>query len=504
MKLLFVEAMAPGQLYRASPMSLLYALAPLFDLIEQGRVDGITPADLVVRQPASIAEFMQSFREHRPSIVGMSVTTYGIRFAREAARLCKQLDPDVQVIVGGSHFDGLYGHYEGCEQALGPEVDPAIDVVLSGEAEQPLATLIAFAASARAVLRDIIRSNGAALSEIDARFALWVTDERGGLQIIRPRAGGGGGGESGQRRPAAARPPRNLLPLECELQFSIFQDRDAHRLRTAQVLTYRGCFFAANPKNACSFCFVANTYTRFDLEHTLSELRVLRDAGYRALFFDDGVFTSRSAARKAELREIVRVLRELEFDALGFQTRADYIDPEVLQILSAAGSRWYCSLGLESTDETILKLIGKKQTVEDVTAAIKLLTQFEFDIGLYLMFGALGSASNGCRTPETLSTAERTIDFVARQRDSRAPIGCALPGVSMILPGTADARRYQASTANADNPLRFDICHEGDPWRRFEGGLGMHAPGVTAELLEHIDLYGHDRLGPLWTGSANG
>lgn len=133
---------------------------------------------------------------------------------------------------------------------------------------------------------------------------------------------------------------------------------------------------------------------------------------------------------------------------------------------------------------------------------MSLLKAFNFGVGLYLLFGALGESSNGCHTPETELTAAATIDFVAGHMDDGVPIGCILPGVSMILPGTRDARRYEGSAAHATKPLRFDICHEGPPWASFEGGLGMHAPGVSADLLERIREYGQARLGAVWPGEA--
>jgi HAD superfamily hydrolase (TIGR01549 family) len=298
--------------------------------------------------------------------------------------------------------------------------------------------------------------------------------------------------------------PRHLLNPDCEHHFSIFRDSAGRPLRTAQVMTYRGCLFAVNPDNACTFCFAANRYEAFDSNHTLSELRGLSAAGYKAVFFDDAVFTSPSSTRKAQLLGIVDELRRLEFDGVGFQTRADYLDREVVEILSAAGCRWYCSLGLESTDPTILRSIAKKQSIDRVRVALNLLREFNVDVGLYLLFGALGDPANGCRTGETVGTAEGTIDFVADQMDRGVPVVCTLPGVSMILPGTRDARRYQDSTAQATRPLRFEPCHSGDPGQSFEGGLGMHAPGVTAGLLAHISSHGRRRLGDVWPDGDHG
>lgn len=489
--------MAPGQLYRASPMSLLYAIAPLYQDLRDGLVAGCGIEDLQVCQPTSLDDFLATFAAQRPRIIGLSATTYGISFARTAARRCKEIAPDTQVIVGGSHVDGLYGQFEGDPTQLAAHVDDAFDVVISGQAECALAAVVRLAASApERCLPQIVAENLDVLGHGGLRFAVWWR-EHGELRISAAPSSPGA-------RPPQPLPPREILPPECEYQFSVFRDGAGKLLRTAQVMTYRGCLFAVNPKNACTFCFVANMYQKGDLTHTLSELRTLSDAGYEAVFFDDAIFTSRSRARKAELREVASELRRLDFSVVGFQTRADYLDREVLEILTSAGCRWYCSLGLESTDRHILDVIGKKQSIDDVRNALALLREFGVEAGLYLLFGALGGADDGCRTPETSATAEHTIDFIAGQMDDGVPVVAVLPGVSMILPSTRDARRYQASSAQVTRPVRFDICHEGDPWDKFEGGLGMHAPGVAADLLSHISQYGRRKLGSVWLDRADG
>jgi hypothetical protein len=499
MRLLFAEAMAPGQIYRGSPMSLLYAIAPLYRDLLSGEVQDTSAANLCVQQPESLDGFLQVVGEYRPHIVGLSATTYGIAFARAAASGCKRLDPEIQVVVGGPHFDGLYGHYRGDPTHLADHVDKDFDVIISGQAEWALACLVRLAAAwPRVLLVDLVSQSETALAEVDGRFAIWWR-EFGSLRILsspRPQP------RKAARGPVPGPfPPRHILPASCEHQFSIFRDQTGRHLRTAQVLTYRGCLFAANPDNACTFCFAANDYQRFPLQQPLAELRALSESGYKAVFFDDAVFTSPSRARKAELLQIARSLRQLKFEAAGFQTRADYLDREVLHILSVADCRLYCSLGIESADPRILQIMGKKQSLDAVASALALLREFNVSVGVYLLFGALGEAADGCRTPETERTAEATINFVARQMDQSIPVVCALPGVSMILPGTRDARRYSASVAQRHRPVRFDICHEGDPWDKFEGGLGMHAPGVTPGLLAHIGAYGQRQLGHVWPGA---
>jgi radical SAM superfamily enzyme YgiQ (UPF0313 family) len=479
-------------------MSLLYAMAPLYDEISRGTIADTEAKDVIVAQPNSIAEIVTAVVEHRADLLGLSVTTYSARFARDAARKIKEVSPHTQIILGGAHFDGLAKQCRGDVSRLAGYIDESCDVVLAGEAEHALTALVRRAAQhADGSVVRVLDADVEAIASAPGRFSIWWRTA-GELRIVSGTGGAPTMAGNGVARSVTL--PRHLLAESCERQFSIFTDENGRPRRTAQVLTYRGCLFAVNPKNACSFCFVANRYTPGVIEHTLEELRQLRADGYDAVFFDDAVFTSRSSKRKGELRRIAEVLGELEFPALGFQTRADYLDSEVLGILRNAGpSRWYCSLGLESTDESILAVVGKKQSIQQVSHSLGLLRDFDFDVGLYLLFGALGRPEKGCYTLETLDTARGTIDFVARHADEGVRIVSALPGLSMILPGTQDALRYETSWVNAERPLRFETVHEGKPWSDFEGGLGMHAPGVTAELAESIEGHGRNRLGNLWT-----
>lgn len=346
---MFAEATAPGQIYRASPMSLLYAISPFYRQLQQGLMPDTMAADIRVHQPDSLDDFVRAVADQQPRVVALSATTYGTAFVRAAARSCKRLDPETQVIVGGSHFDGIYDHYLGDPAPLDPLVDRNIDVVISGQAEWTLSAVLRLAAAEpRLPLAELITRNRQALAGSGGASAVWWREGRS-LKILNA------GVNAAHPTTTALLPPRELLAAGCEHHFSIFRDSRGRRLRTAQVLTYRGCLFAASPKNACTFCFVANRYTKPDVGHTVAELRALSEAGYRALFFDDAIFTSRSQARKAVLREIAAALRQLKFEIVGFQTRADYIDREVLQILSEVDCKWYCSLGSSRLIRTYLR-----------------------------------------------------------------------------------------------------------------------------------------------------
>jgi hypothetical protein len=284
-RLIFAEAMAPGQIYRASPMSLLYAVAPLYRRLHEGAVLDTKPEDFLILQPRSLDEVATAVQTIRPTIVGFSVTTASVQFAREAARLSKSIDPRIQTIFGGPHFDGLFAHYASSPAMLEPYVEREFDLVISGEAENVLARVIELAAGTPArPLAHIIAENVEALQSAEGTFSLWWRqgDRLAFLASLPPK---------GRHQAPRNTPPRELIPLKCEYQFDIFQDNSGARLRTAQVLTYRGCLFAVNPRNACSYCFVGNGYSPADLTHTICELRSLRAAVYRAVFFDDAIFT---------------------------------------------------------------------------------------------------------------------------------------------------------------------------------------------------------------------
>jgi radical SAM superfamily enzyme YgiQ (UPF0313 family) len=495
---LFAELPAPGQIYDGAPMSLLYAVAPLHARL----VREASSSRIKILKPAHCDHLVDEIKALAPSFLGLSVTTYSSGALPDILPRIRSTLSNTLIVLGGPHFDGLAVDAAKGEEDFGRHVPPSADLVVSGDADYVVDALVsAWESCARdrgRLLSELVRGD----QEIDGlpgNFTLWLNHCHRLMPAPRPVGAAAKQQKASLDLRTVPFPPRQLLSESANYSFSIFRSTAGSRLKTAHIKTYRGCLFAVNPENACSFCFVGYRYAPTSIARSLQEIEFLGAQGYHAVFFDDGVFTSSSARRKAELHELVQALKRAGIDQVGFQTRADYLDAETLQILTSANSiDWYCAIGLESTEQGILDSVGKKQSKQNVSDALALLRAFGMRVGLYLLFGAPGPDLDTRRTLETRRTADATIAFVADEVSAGTRLVSVLPGLDMILPGTRDASNYRRTRLHGSRPLVFEPVHVGSPWSHFEGGLGFHPAGVDEELVAAIDDIGRSRIGSLW------
>lgn len=184
---------------------------------------------------------------------------------------------------------------------------------------------------------------------------------------------------------------------------TLWQRRKA--LLTAQAS--RGCHFK------CTFCIV-NTmfpdgYRKRDIEAVIRDLRDKRQYG-RELMFVDNDFAAVRPYTKALLRRMVE--ENLDLDMVVFARVEIAKDEELLTLMRRAGIS-YVYQGYESVQPETLSAYNKRQSLNQIVAAIEKLHAFGF--------GILGSFVVGADT-DTLDTIHRTVDFVLEQRLSNAYI----------------------------------------------------------------------------------
>ena len=161
-------------------------------------------------------------------------------------------------------------------------------------------------------------------------------------------------------------------------------------LRTATLMTSRGC-----PMN-CSFCGNMNKTTRFhDIHDIIKEIQELKRKKYEAIYLVDDVFT----LRKERAKLISEVLKSegMKFRAT---TRANFINEDIVETFAKNGCITL-SMGIESGNEEILKKCNKKQTLEQITNAIKICGKHKVPVKGFFIIGLPG---------ETEQTAKETIN----------------------------------------------------------------------------------------------
>ncbi len=150
--------------------------------------------------------------------------------------------------------------------------------------------------------------------------------------------------------------------------------KDGAKLKVLPVQTSRGCPYD------CSFCSVTGMfgkkYRYRSTEHILDELRRYKDSGKMIFFYDDHFAANRNRAKE--------LLRAMMREGLNFkwstQVRADIVnDPELLELMKQSGCHTLF-IGFESFNPESLKEMKKKQTVEDITEAIKIIHSYNIHI----------------------------------------------------------------------------------------------------------------------------
>ncbi|OHD63754.1 MAG: radical SAM protein [Spirochaetes bacterium RBG_13_51_14] len=154
--------------------------------------------------------------------------------------------------------------------------------------------------------------------------------------------------------------------------FSLIQG--GGELRVIPIQTSRGC-----PQD-CSFCSVTGMFGRKyryrSTQHILDELRYYKDSGKMIFFYDDHFAADRKRAKE--------LLRAMLHEGLHFkwstQARADIVyDLELIELMKQSGCHTLF-IGFESFNPKSLKEMNKKQTVDDIFNAARIIQSFNINI----------------------------------------------------------------------------------------------------------------------------
>ncbi|MBN2474333.1 MAG: B12-binding domain-containing radical SAM protein [Pirellulales bacterium] len=287
-------------------------------------------------------ELESTIRSHRPAVLGISSMSQTFASACNVARLAKNVDRGIQVIVGGPHPTTV------AHEVL---ANKDIDFFVKGEGERAIVQF------------------------------LQTLEESGDLSQV---AGLGFRGPGG----VVENPPQDYIQ---DLDRLCFPHRVLpHTLKDfakypldafANVFVTRGCPFR------CSFCGSHNIWgntVRFrSPENIVEELRSLQQMGVNHVRFEDDTF----GVTRRSLRDICVAIRDgCPGLSWGCEIHAGLIDEETLAWMKAAGCIWI-SLGIESGSNEILRLIRKQITIEQALEACVLVKRSGFGLSTFFMIG---------------------------------------------------------------------------------------------------------------------
>ena len=129
-----------------------------------------------------------------------------------------------------------------------------------------------------------------------------------------------------------------------------------------------------------------------------------RDGAYIEIAFFGGSFTAIDFSRREELMKLANeYLMSGRIDAIRCSTRPDCINDEILDMLSHYGMS-VIELGVQSTDNEVLRLSARGHTYDDVKKAAGLIRSHGMDLGLQMMTGLPGDTED-----KSIKTAEDLI-----------------------------------------------------------------------------------------------
>jgi anaerobic magnesium-protoporphyrin IX monomethyl ester cyclase len=332
----------------------------------------------------SARQLEDELRSFAPHIVGVTNPfTCFIEDALRVARLIKELDPSIQLILGG------------VEPSLEPsnrkllESEPSLDVLVRAEGEITLCDLIAHYDPATRSFFDLSEVEGILFRSPDGPCSTPKRPFIGDLDEL-------------------PLPAYDLLDLDQTYRNPFYA---RHRLRAKDtrclpIHTSRGCPYA------CVFCSVHTQVGKPNRRHSTGYVvrhmqHVMETYGVRHFHFEDDNLTLHGP-RAHELFEAITPLG-ISWDTPN-GLRADTITAELAQKMATAGAK-SVTIAVESGDQEILdKVVKKNLDLADVRHAASHLQRAGIPTIAFFIIGFPGEAQVNVRT--TLEFAKQlAIDY---------------------------------------------------------------------------------------------
>jgi radical SAM superfamily enzyme YgiQ (UPF0313 family) len=387
----------------------------------------------------------------RADFVGISTTTSTALAAYRLGALVKQKNPKAIVVIGGVHVTFMPDepfNETFCQQWSIPF--PVCDHVIKGEAENIILPLIqAYEEDGQApdrILGATLRNNFS--ERIDSKKTVQNIDD---------------------------------LPFP-DLQSIVGKER----MHIAPIVTSRGCPFD------CTFCSVIEMFSQKmryrsidpdDPKSVIAEMKQLHLHKMTSVFFYDDNFNAYNKRTRELLENMIRANAVPR--AWTAQVRATEIvrDRELLKLMQRTNCIMLY-LGLESVNPQTLIEYNKKQSVEQIVEAIRILKEYNIRAHGMFVFGADG---------DTVESIRRTADFVIKNDISTVQFMILTP-----LPGT----RYFEQLHEQGRIFDYD-------WSRYDAHHTVYWPRNLSPYELQIEtfaamrkVYGWNRVvHPLFQGN---
>lgn len=293
-------------------------------------------------------ELMELIRLFEPAIMGISVMTPSYPGSVKVCNMIKAHDENIVTVLGGHHIS-----------AIGKEVmeqSPMTDFGVIGEGEVTFHELVQ---ELEKETPDFARVNG-----------LTWRDGDGNIQVNACR-------ELIKDIDSIPLPARDLVDTD---RFRLHSYIDFGK-KSSTMTTSRGCPYK------CAFCSswltMGARYRFRSVENIMEEVRELVTDGVDHIVFEDDTMALKRDRIMAICDELIKMPNRPTWYCL---TRVDTMDDELARKFYAAGCRMV-NFGIESGSPEVLKMIGKKISLDRAVEAIRacrnagLRTQCTFIVG---------------------------------------------------------------------------------------------------------------------------
>ncbi len=387
------------------------------------------------KAPEKIRERLEA---ERPEVIGFSILHANRWGAIEIARIAKELNPEVKIILGGIGatflWEHLLTHFK------------EIDFIVLGEGEIPLGNLI----------RHLEQKNSGQPEKVAG-----IAFRKGGRPV----------------QTGTSAPIRDLDLLPDPAKYFAFQ----------HVVSSRGCAWD------CSFCGSPKFWNRRIRFHSpnyfITQLERLNRKGIHFLYISDDTFTVDKDRLIAICRGIIERRLTLSWNAI---SRVDRVDEEILYWMRKAGCL-QISYGVESGSENIRQALNKTIRIEDVQRAFTLTKRYGILARAYFIYGAPG---------ETEETIRETIDLIREIKPLGAIFYLLdlFPGTALYDRLKKEARITDEVWLNriegilhyeTDSRLTEEMILEFGRKLRLAFFENVHSYAGEIELIDREDLYRH-------------
>lgn len=322
--------------------------------------------------------------EFGPEYIGLTGTTAIFFHMIEIGRFVKDSFPGVTILAGGPHVSSTY------EETL--EIG-CFDYVFLGEGEE------SFSAFLRGDDPDEIQG----LACIDSSGELRVNPHSGFLKNL-------------DDYPFPAYEAYDLSDYPVS-------PMHARQNPVLWIETSRGCPFDCK---ICNKEVHGQTFRPKSPERVLAEIEHFHEMGVREFHISDDGFTSNIPRAEAICEGLIQRKLGITWSCTN-GIRVDRVNLELLKKMKRAGC-YRIAFGIESGNQGVLDLLGKKTTLEQVAAAVEMAGKAGIETFGYFMFGFMND------TPETMKQTIR----LAR----KLPLDLAKASLIMPFPGSPLHKEY--------------------------------------------------------------